>query len=82
MQALRLRMATLHVRNVPEELYEQLRDRAQANGRSIGAEAIVLLAGQVEETESGRRRVFPRRRRTAGTGLHRAPSADRRSFPA
>jgi Clp amino terminal domain, pathogenicity island component len=36
-------MATLHVRNVPDVLYERLRDCAHANGRSIGAEVIVLL---------------------------------------
>jgi len=36
-------MATLHVRNVPDELYEELRATAEADGRSIGAEAIILL---------------------------------------
>lgn len=36
-------MATLHVRNVPDELYELLRERASANGRSIGAETCQLL---------------------------------------
>ncbi len=36
-------MATLHVRNVPDELYERLRASAGAEGRSIGAEAIALL---------------------------------------
>jgi plasmid stability protein len=36
-------MATLHVRNVPDELYERLRLTAERNGRSIGAETIVIL---------------------------------------
>jgi plasmid stability protein len=36
-------MATLHVRNVPDELYEQLRAAAADDDRSIGAEAIALL---------------------------------------
>lgn len=36
-------MATLHVRNVPDDLYELLRDRASANNRSIGAETCQLL---------------------------------------
>lgn len=36
-------MATLHVRNVPDELYEELRASAERDGRSIGAEAITLL---------------------------------------
>jgi ATP-dependent Clp protease ATP-binding subunit ClpA/plasmid stability protein len=40
-------MATLHVRNVPEALYEALRARAQARGRSIGNEAIAVLAENV-----------------------------------
>lgn len=36
-------MATLHVRNVPESLYEQLRLEAERQGRSLSAEVIVLL---------------------------------------
>ncbi len=40
-------MATLHVRNVPEALYEALRARAQVRGRSIANEAIAVLAETV-----------------------------------
>ncbi len=36
-------MATLHVRNIPDELYEQLRLTSESNGRSIGGETIVIL---------------------------------------
>jgi plasmid stability protein len=36
-------MATLHVRNVPDELYEGLRANAAFEGRSIGAQAVELL---------------------------------------
>jgi hypothetical protein len=36
-------MATLHVRNVPDALYERLRRQAEHNGRSIGAETVQLL---------------------------------------
>jgi len=36
-------MPTLYVRNVPSELYEQLRHEAAAARRSLGAEAIELL---------------------------------------
>jgi hypothetical protein len=36
-------VATLHVRNVPEPLYELLRDCAEREGRSIGAQATVLI---------------------------------------
>ncbi|MGZ4290177.1 MAG: FitA-like ribbon-helix-helix domain-containing protein [Gaiellaceae bacterium] len=42
-------MATLHVRNVPDELYEELRATAERDGRSIGAEAITLLRGALLE---------------------------------
>ena len=36
-------MSILHVRNVPDDLYERVRQRAQAQKRSISAEVIVLL---------------------------------------
>ena len=36
-------MAILHVRNVPDDLYESIRRQAQAQNRSISAEVIVLL---------------------------------------
>jgi plasmid stability protein len=36
-------MAILHVRNVPDELYESIRRQAQTQNRSISAEVIVLL---------------------------------------
>jgi hypothetical protein len=42
-------VATLHVRNVPDELYEELRARAERDGRSIGAEAIALLRGALTQ---------------------------------
>jgi plasmid stability protein len=40
-------MATLYVENVPEELYEALRERAKAARRSIAQEAIALLEQNV-----------------------------------
>jgi plasmid stability protein len=63
-------MATLHVRNVPDELYERLRDRATANGRSIGAEAVVLLQSELGTTVRPWRTMFSRRR-YAPTPFHR-----------
>lgn len=51
-------MATLHVRNVPDELYELLRERAAANGRSIGAETCQLLVERLVAA-AGRPRPFP-----------------------
>lgn len=49
-------MATLHVRNVPDPLYDALRDSAAENGRSIGAEAIDVITRGL----FGGRRRFPR----------------------
>jgi ATP-dependent Clp protease ATP-binding subunit ClpC len=40
-------VATLHVRNVPEPLYEALRARAEVRGRSIANETIAILAENV-----------------------------------
>jgi antitoxin FitA len=36
-------VATLHVRNVPDDVYEALRARAKTEGRSINAAAITIL---------------------------------------
>jgi plasmid stability protein len=58
-------MATLHVRNVPDDLYDELRAAAEADGRSIGAEAISLLRGALTERSAlheGVRRVVSERR--------------------
>jgi Clp amino terminal domain, pathogenicity island component len=52
-------MATLHVRNVPDDLYELLRERAAENDRSIGAETVQLLQEHLGAQERG----FGRRRR-------------------
>jgi plasmid stability protein len=38
-----MQMATIHVRGVPEELYEQVRSLAAASQRSLSAEIIQLL---------------------------------------
>jgi plasmid stability protein len=61
-------VATLHVRNVPDELYELLRARAAENDRSLGAEAIQLLQERLAFSPQDRlRRLLPTagRRRTA-----------------
>jgi plasmid stability protein len=42
-------MATLHVRNVPDTLYEELRAAAERDSRSIAAEAIALLRGALHD---------------------------------
>ena len=38
-------MATLHVRNVPDDLYERLKALAEEHHRSLSAEVIDLLQG-------------------------------------
>lgn len=43
-------MATLHVRNVPDSLYQRLRDRADAQNRSLSAEVISLLDAALDES--------------------------------
>ena len=43
-------MPTLHVRNVPDELYERIRGQARSNQRSISAEVVVLLNQILAET--------------------------------
>lgn len=57
-------MATLHVRNVPDDLYELLRERAAENDRSIGAETVQLLQERLLTTSTSRtlRRLRGRRR--------------------
>jgi plasmid stability protein len=49
-------MPTLHVENVPDNLYEALRIRADANRRSIAAEVISILEKNFPTEEELRRR--------------------------
>ena len=44
-------MTILHVRNVPDKLYERLQRRAEAQRRSLSAEVIYLLDWAPEESE-------------------------------
>ncbi|MBN1139684.1 MAG: hypothetical protein JXM73_24135 [Anaerolineae bacterium] len=44
-------MPILHVRNVPDELYARLQQRADAQRRSLSAEVITLLDWAIGETE-------------------------------
>ena len=43
-------MPELHVRNLPADLLEQLRQQAAAEGRSMSAEAVVLLRQALQAT--------------------------------
>jgi plasmid stability protein len=42
-------VATLYIRNVPEELWAELRASALRNGRSLNAEVIARLRGDTED---------------------------------
>ena len=55
-------MATLYVQNVPDELYEALRDLAKKNRKSIAAEVITLLEENVPTAKEleARRELFLR----------------------
>lgn len=44
-------MSTLHVRNVPDDLYAAIRRRAAAQRRSVGSEVISLLRQALAQTE-------------------------------
>ena len=44
-------MSILHVRNVPQDLYHRLQQRAKTQHRSLGAEVITLLEWAIEEVD-------------------------------
>jgi len=44
-------MPTLHVRSVPDQLYERLQSSAQTGHRSLSAEVISLLYKALEDEE-------------------------------
>jgi plasmid stability protein len=48
-------MATLYIRNVPEDLVERIRDLAQSHSRSLSAEVILLLYQALEQEENRQR---------------------------
>ena len=49
-------MATLYVENVPDELYQALRERARKHRKSIAAEVLTLLEDNVPTARELRRR--------------------------
>jgi len=51
-------MPILHVRNVPQDLYERLQRRAVSQQRSISAEVIYLLRSALEEAERPQARIL------------------------
>lgn len=49
-------MAELHVRGIPADLHERLRERASAEGRSLSAEVIAILRRALDPTAAGSQR--------------------------
>ena len=70
-------MSILHVRNIPDELYERIQRRAQAQGRSITAEVVSLLAQAIEEVDNAQGDALAsiRRRRFFKPGEAGAPDS-------
>lgn len=50
-------MATLHVRNFPDDVYARLRASAEEEGRSISAQAAVLLRSALAQRDQWKRGV-------------------------
>ena len=70
-------MAILHVRNVPEELYTRLKQRADSQRRSMSAEVITLLEWAVEEADRASEATLAsiRQRRSFSPALAGAPDS-------
>jgi plasmid stability protein len=48
-------MATLHVRSVPDELHERLRELARSSRRSLSAQVVTLLSQAIAAHEAASR---------------------------
>ena len=70
-------MSILHVRNVPQELYVRLKQRAETQRRSLSAEVVTLLEWAIEEVDraSGMSLESIRRRRFFEPASVGAPSS-------
>jgi len=51
-------MPILHVRNVPEDLYDRIKLQAAAHNRSISAQVITILQRAVEEPRRSQREIL------------------------
>ena len=71
-------MATLYVENVPDDLYEALRERAKSQRRSIASEVVSLLELHVptKKVLKARQQAFRKLQQLRFTG-----PASRDSFP-
>jgi plasmid stability protein len=69
-------MPTLHVRQVPDELYDRLRERAAAQNRSLSAEVIALLQHALGPDARSQRDVLASIRRRRSTTTVSAEAVD------
>ena len=70
-------MPILHVRNVPDHLYDRIRQQAQQQNRSISAEVIILLNKALDQAELSQAELLAniRRRRFFRPSDHGAPDS-------
>ena len=45
-------MPTLHVRSVPEDLYQEIQELAEARSRSLSAQVVIMLTQALEDEKS------------------------------
>jgi plasmid stability protein len=69
-------MATLHVRNVPDDLYRRIQEKAEADRRSVSGEIIVLLERGLRSAEGPRRAMVEALERMAARQQGLAPPPD------
>ena len=63
-------MATLTIKNIPDDLYEGLKKRAKANRRSINNEAIVILESALQKRERDTEKILEEARRLRELTAH------------
>jgi plasmid stability protein len=70
-------MPTLHVRNIPEPLYNRLRQRAESQNRSLSAEVVILLDFALEQSDDKQAELLDniRRRRFFNPAAAGAPDS-------
>ena len=70
-------MSILHVRNVPNDLYERIRQQAQQHNRSISAEVITLLGRALDNSQVSQEKLLEgiQRRRFYQPVEHGAPES-------
>ena len=63
-------MATLTIKNIPDEVYEQLKQRAARHRRSVNSEVIVCLEKVLGSRSSRSRRIPHQHSRAASEYLY------------